>query len=520
MKETAKALTLKTINKSNVWDLQENDVFRMWEAAEKDADLKDNVRHYTDIIRSAFDIEEIKIDKPEVVKKYEERGFKVGMVRVDEANKVKWGIKKRPIMRVTDLTYENIRHISAAKLIEVLNRNFGGGWASLSQSIQDIIQSGFDISTTTLPKDRLKKKGGMYEKKIEDGFEVLEIPKGSWVEAIFAKEKPLVEKPRLKFGVDDEDEDLDSEENEDEDAPEIEDTYGKPDEDDDDYDEDRLTEESYRTTYEENPEDLSLDAVDASDDDVLAIAKILRPECDKYAALLTVDDRINLLETGLFDGVHLGKNDMPIAEAKKLTGNKFLLGATCNTEDDVFRAISDGADYIGMGPFRFTTTKKNLSAIKDLSDALRKNADSLKSEEIDEAAYIEACLWLSLEAMLKLLSVFFTRGIPREYAELLQSLPQLAFEYGRYVLYSEEQAILEQYIQKQHVFDERLRREYETYLEKVRVQAEEFQRLIDDAFCPDIREALANSSRLARAAGVKDEEILKSLDDVDAFFLD
>ena len=244
MKETAKALTLKTINKSNVWDLQENDVFRMWEAAEKDADLKDNVRHYTDIIR-----------------------FKVGMVRVDEANKVKWGIKKRPIMRVTDLTYENIRHISAAKLIEVLNRNFGGGWDSLSQSIQDIIQSGFDISTTTLPKDRLKKKGGMYEKKIEDGFEVLEIPKGSWVEAIFAKEKPLVEKPRLKFGVDDEDEDLDSEENEDEDAPEIEDTYGKPDEDDDDYDEDRLTEESYRTTYEENPEDLSLDAVDASDDD-------------------------------------------------------------------------------------------------------------------------------------------------------------------------------------------------------------------------------------------------------------
>ena len=122
--------------------------------------------------------------------------------------------------------------------------------------------------------------------------------------------------------------------------------------------------------------------------------------------------------------------------------------------------------------------------------------------------------------MLKLLSVFFTRGIPREYAQLLQSLPQLAFEYGRYVLYSEEQAILEQYIQKQHVFDERLRREYETYLEKVRVQAEEFQRLIDDAFCPDIREALANSSRLARAAGVKDEEILKSLDDVDAFFLD
>lgn len=265
MKETTKALTLKTLNKSNVWDIQENDIFRMWEMAEKEADLKDNVRHYTDIIRSAFDIEEVKIDKPEVIKKYEARGFKVGQVRVDDTSKVKWAIKKRPIMRVTDLTYENIRHISAAKLMEVIDRNFGGGWDSLSQSIQDIIQSGFDISTTTLPKDRLHNKGGMYEKKIEDGFEVLEIPKGTWVEAIFAKEKPLLEKPRMKFNEDEIDrDDIDDD---DEDAPEIEDTYGKPDEDDDDFDDDKLTEESYRTTFEEDPEDLSLDAVDASDDD-------------------------------------------------------------------------------------------------------------------------------------------------------------------------------------------------------------------------------------------------------------
>ena len=104
-------------------------------------------------------------------------------------------------MRVTDLTYENIRHISAAKLIEVLNRNFGGGWESLSQSIKDIIESGFDISTTTLPKDRLHKKGGMYEKKVADGFEVLEVSKGTWVEAIFAKLKPEAEKPRMKFNT-------------------------------------------------------------------------------------------------------------------------------------------------------------------------------------------------------------------------------------------------------------------------------------------------------------------------------
>ena len=166
-----KSLTLKTISKTSVWDIQENDVFRMLEAAEKDSDTKDNLKHYIDIIKSAFEVEEVKIDRQEVIKKYEARGFQVGCMRLDETKNLKLAIKKRPIMRVTDLTYENIRHISAEKLMEVIERNFGGGWDSLSQSIQDIIQSGFDISTTTLPKDRLHKPGGMYEKKVDDGFE-------------------------------------------------------------------------------------------------------------------------------------------------------------------------------------------------------------------------------------------------------------------------------------------------------------------------------------------------------------
>ena len=52
-----KALTLKTLTKSNVWEVQENDILRMWESAEKDADFKDNRRHFLDIIRSAFEIE-------------------------------------------------------------------------------------------------------------------------------------------------------------------------------------------------------------------------------------------------------------------------------------------------------------------------------------------------------------------------------------------------------------------------------------------------------------------------------
>lgn len=261
MKKEKKVLTLKTITKSNVWELQENDIFRMWEAAERDADLKDNLPHYRDIIKSAFEMEDLIVDKPEIVKKYKTRGFKVSQVKLADGSKKKIAIKKRAIVRVTDLTYENIRHISAGKLLEVIDRNFGGGWESLSQSIRDIIEAGFDISTTTLPKDRLRKKGGMYEKKVADGFEVLEITKGTWVEAIFAKEKPKVEKLKSRY---DEDEDL-SERDENEDLPDEQ--YIQEDEDEDDiYDEDKLTEESYHTTFdEEAPEDLSM-AEDVADE--------------------------------------------------------------------------------------------------------------------------------------------------------------------------------------------------------------------------------------------------------------
>ena len=264
-----KALTLKTLSKGSVWDIQENDVFRLWEAAEKDADLKDNMEHYLDVIRTAFEIEKIQVDRPEVIKKYEARGFKVDTIKADDS-KIKIAIKKRPIQRVTDLTYENIRHITAAKLIEVLDRNFGGGWDSLPQKIQDIIEKGFDISTTTLPKDRLHKPGGMYEKKINDGFEVLEIEKGAWVEAIFAKVKPELEKitasiedePHMPHNFSDEDDDFD-----DEDIDENYDEGNDEDDDDDAFDEEKLTEESYRTTFDENPDELNLEAEDISDEE-------------------------------------------------------------------------------------------------------------------------------------------------------------------------------------------------------------------------------------------------------------
>ena len=253
--ESNPSLSIKSVTKSSVWDIQENDVIRMWEAACKDAEVKENVKHYLQIFKSAFFIEDLREDTAPVRKSFEARGYKVALIKFDDNMKFIWAIKKRPISRVTDLTYENIRHISAAQLLEVIDRNFGGGWDSLSQSVQDVIQSGFDISTTTLPKDRLHKKGGMYEKKVEDGYEVLEVAKGGWVEAIFAKLKP--EEVKLRMQIKNGDDDDFDEEDDDADVV-VEDNYSSHDEEDEEVDgpnDDDITEDNYSTMMDLGGED-------------------------------------------------------------------------------------------------------------------------------------------------------------------------------------------------------------------------------------------------------------------------
>lgn len=83
---------------------------------------------------------------------------------------------------------------------------------------------------------------------------------------------------------------------------------------------------------------------------------------------LCIDDDVSIaLESGA-DAVHLGKNDLPVAEAWRRIGPKrkeagFRVGATANTLEDIRRAATAGASYIGLGPYRYTETKKNLSPV-------------------------------------------------------------------------------------------------------------------------------------------------------------
>ena len=105
---------------------------------------------------------------------------------------------------------------------------------------------------------------------------------------------------------------------------------------------------------------------EASPKDILPIAKEAMSLCRKYDATFIIDDFVELAKQIGADGVHLGKNDMPIAEARKILGKDFIIGGTANTFEDVQLLYKAGANYIGCGPFRFTTTKKNLSPILGL----------------------------------------------------------------------------------------------------------------------------------------------------------
>ncbi len=102
---------------------------------------------------------------------------------------------------------------------------------------------------------------------------------------------------------------------------------------------------------------------EADDDTILAVGHRLRTLCNHYGATLILDDKVELVDTIKADGVHLGKNDMPPAEARRLLGDKAIIGGTANTIDDIGHLVASGVNYIGLGPFRFTQTKKKLSPI-------------------------------------------------------------------------------------------------------------------------------------------------------------
>ncbi len=120
----------------------------------------------------------------------------------------------------------------------------------------------------------------------------------------------------------------------------------------------------------------------ATDEEVRPIALKVKEWCKEQNATFLIDDRVQLVKEVGADGVHLGKNDMPITEARKILGDDFIIGGTANTFEDVKAHYEADADYIGCGPFRFTTTKEKLSPILGL-EGYHEIIQKMKAENID-----------------------------------------------------------------------------------------------------------------------------------------
>ena len=100
--------------------------------------------------------------------------------------------------------------------------------------------------------------------------------------------------------------------------------------------------------------------------EIIQVSQVVASLCDDYQAIFILNDHVDLVSTVGADGVHLGRKDCSISKAREYLGTEFLIGGTANTQTDISSCIAQGADYIGLGPYRFTTTKEKLSPILGL----------------------------------------------------------------------------------------------------------------------------------------------------------
>ena len=163
-------------------------------------------------------------------------------------------------------------------------------------------------------------------------------------------------------------------------------------------------------------------------------------------------------------------------------------------------------------------SEENKTEILNLSNQIEELNIQLEEGKIKEPDYVDKCLWISLEAIIKLLSAYKTRKMVTEYREFFQAVPDLAVQCARLSIYSKEQKLLQEYINHQYILDDELEKKYNDYIEELEERTKEFNNLLDKAFDPNFKEMLVSSVNLAKEAGVEDKLILDSMNKIDEYF--
>ena len=99
---------------------------------------------------------------------------------------------------------------------------------------------------------------------------------------------------------------------------------------------------------------------------VLDLAKAAKNLCDQYQAKLIINDYPLVARSVNAWGIHVGLQDMAVRDVRAVVGREMIVGGTANTFEHIQQRVQEGVDYIGLGPFRFTTTKEKLSPVLGL----------------------------------------------------------------------------------------------------------------------------------------------------------
>ncbi len=191
-------LKLEDLTKSNIWTISEAELNKMLIEGKKKEGYADNEAHYMNIIHSVFDIQYFDRENEKIKQQLENEQYDFFHAPNEgEFNAI--AIRKRKINKITDLTLENINHLSPEEVLSLIQNNMGTGWQGLPLAIQDIIESAFYVDVQLLPEYAMHRKGGIIERRKSDGYEVVEIQRGSWIEGIFIKPKPKMEKIRFYY---------------------------------------------------------------------------------------------------------------------------------------------------------------------------------------------------------------------------------------------------------------------------------------------------------------------------------
>ena len=120
---------------------------------------------------------------------------------------------------------------------------------------------------------------------------------------------------------------------------------------------------------------------DASDDEIKKVVEEIMPMCLETESFLILNDRVELEKEINVGGVHLGREDMLPSQARVVLGAAAVIGVTANTFEDVLAVRALDIDYIGIGPYRFTETKKKLAPILGV-EGIKAICDKMNEAEI------------------------------------------------------------------------------------------------------------------------------------------